>query len=116
MNAVAQPAAQAPKLTPSQTRAVAQFRAFMERQLNTNPAYGDRVDSFEVTTTDYGSVWVAATTDMAKLDECSVLRVIARQNWHVQIGKGGRITVFSSPKSFHQFHGRRAFGMVFRKP
>ena len=105
----------AAKLTPSQTRAIEQFRAFMQRQLNTNPEYGDTVDSFEVTTTDYGSVWVAATTDMTKLGEGNLLRFLDRQHWHVQVGKGGRIDVWSAPKSFDQFRGGRAFNMNFKK-
>lgn len=108
--------AAATKLTPSQTRAVAQFRAFVQRELDTNPERQDTIDSFAVEGTSYGAVWVTATTDMLGLPETNLLRVIARQHWLVQIGKGGRITVFSSPNAFHQFRGRRAFGMVFRKP
>lgn len=103
------------KLTASQQRAVAQFRAFMRRQLDPNPERGDIVDKFELTATDYGAVWVCATTDMVKLGEGNLLRALDRQHWFVQIGKGGAINVYSCPKSMRQFKGRRAFNMNFTK-
>lgn len=98
----------------SQQRAVDYFKGFMQRQLNTNPDYGDVVDKWEVTATDYGTLWILATTDMTKLGEGNLLRFLDRQHWFVSVGKRGGLVVKSAPKSFKQFNGKgKAFGMTF---
>jgi hypothetical protein len=103
------------KPLPSQLRAIAQFKAFMESQLDKNPERKDTLVKFETTPTDYGCFWVLAETDMLGLGENNLLRFLDRQHWYVQIGRGGSITVWSSPKHFHQFKGKRAYCMNFKK-
>lgn len=98
-------------MTKSQERAIAYFRGFMERQLNTNPAYGDTIDTWKVEPTSYGTFWITATTDMTKLGEGNLLRALDRQHWFVSVGRRGALEVKSAPKSFKQFNGKRAFSM-----
>lgn len=98
----------------SQQRAVDYFKSFMQRQLNPYPAYGDTVDRFEVKATDYGTLWITATTDMTKLGEGNLLRALNRQHWFVSVGKKGALVVKQAPKSFDQFVGKgKAFNMTF---
>ena len=103
------------KPLPSQLRAIARFKAFMETQLDKDPARRDTLVRFETTTTEYGTLWVTAETDMLGLPETNLLRFLDRQHWHVQIGKGGAIDVWCAPKPFRQFKGRRAYNMNFNK-
>jgi hypothetical protein len=102
-------------MTKKQLRAIEQFRAFMQTQLDTNESRGDAVSVFEITTTEMGAVWIHAETEMLKLPQSNLLRAVSHQHWHVNVGKGGRLEVWSAPKSFHQFKGGRAFGMSFIK-
>lgn len=102
-------------MTPAQTRAVAYFKGFMERQLNTNPDYGDTLIEFTVSPTDYGTFWITARTDMTKLGEGNLLRALDRQHWLVGVGRKGSLCVKMAPKCFKQFNAcrRKAFGMHF---
>lgn len=102
----------------SQQRAVEFFKAFMGRQLNTNPEYGDTLVEFKVEETSYGTAWITARTEMTKLDPGDLLRALGAQHWFVSVGKHGALTVKMCPKSFHQFNitrgaRRKAFGMIF---
>lgn len=104
-------------MNPSQKQAVAYFRSFLERELDQNPEYGDTIAKFEVEATDYGTLWITATTDMVKLGETNALRVLSRQYWLVSVGKRGALVVRMAPKCFDQFvgRGRKAFGMTFEQ-
>jgi hypothetical protein len=96
----------------SQQRALEAFQAFMRDQVSKNPEYKDTV-SVEVKTTDYGTTWVTARTDMVGLPEGNMLRFVASQYWLVKVGKRGGLEVRMAPRCYDQFIGRRAFGMLF---
>jgi hypothetical protein len=96
----------------SQTRAIESFRRYMQTQLDTDPARQDTL-AFDLQPTDYGIVWIKATTDMVGLPETNLLRYVARQHWFVKVGKRGALDVKCAPKSYEQFKGQRAFGMNF---
>ena len=52
--------------------------------------------SFDVSTTDYGTVWLSCETGM-KNDEGTAASIICRDNWHIQIKAGGGTHVHRSP-------------------
>src|SRR6188768_3802995 len=96
----------------SQARAIESFRRYVAQQLDTNPERQDTL-TFDLQPTDYGVVWVKATTDMVGLPETNLLRFVSRQHWFVKVGKRGALDVKSAPSSYKQFKGQRAFGMNF---
>lgn len=96
-----------------QQRAIEQFRAFMQTQLDKTPEYGDTLVEFSTEPTSYGTHWITAKTAMVKLGEGNLLRAVSAQHWFVSVGKRGALQVVIAPKSFKQFNGRRAFNMSF---
>jgi len=96
----------------SQTRALESFRRYVTQQLDTNPERQDTLE-IDVQPTDYGVVWIKATTDMKGLPETNLLRYVARQHWFVKVGKRGALDVKCAPDSYKQFKGQRAFGLNF---
>ena len=52
---------------------------------------------FDVTTTDYGTVWLSCESGMLN-DEGTAASILCRDSWHVQIKSGGGTKVHSRPK------------------
>ena len=52
--------------------------------------------SFDVSTTDYGPIWLSCETGM-KDDEGTAASIICRDSWHIQIKAGGGTRVHRSP-------------------
>lgn len=99
--------------TPSQQRAVANFRRFLEQGRNTNAAYGDTITVFEEVPAGRGEFWIRAETEMVGLPQGNYLRAVSHDYWFVLVGRKGALIVKQAPSSFRQFHGRRAFNMNF---
>jgi hypothetical protein len=94
-------------MTKSQEKAVAAFRAWMERNLDKNPAYGATITEFVVEPTNYGTYWIKAQTELLGLSEGNLLRALSHEYWLVAVGKNGGLTARIVPKPFEQFKGRR---------
>jgi len=97
-----------------QRDAIDYFRRYLEtsrRHLNTN--FPMAITKFEVTTD--GAIWISAKVEHTTLSENSVLRLLDREDWFINVGPRGQLNVWMCPKSCEQFAGRRAFGMKFRR-
>ena len=101
-------------MTPTQSKAVERFRAFLNREIARYvEKYGAEVRDFRVNENEY-FISVTARTEYMGLPAGNVLRALDCKFWHVFIGKRGGIQVITCPDEFKQFAGRRAFGMKFR--
>jgi hypothetical protein len=98
-----------------QKQAIDYLRRFLERERGTDQ-FRKNVTKFEVTPTDHGSIWVSAKLEYGdNVSENSVLRLLDREDWYVNVGPRGQLNVWMCPKSCEQFAGKRAFGMKFRR-
>ena len=94
--------------TPSQKKAVARIKNFLEEGLNSNPKYGDQITKFEITVNDYdGSLWLRAETEMMGLGENNLLRFLEHRYWNFLVKRGGKVEAHQYPESFEQFKGKK---------
>lgn len=98
-----------------QEAAVKRFRRYLEIHEMRSEKFPMAVTKFETTPTNHGTLWISAEVEHTSLGENSILRVLDHQYWNVAVGPRGQLTVWSCPKSLHQFAGGRAFGMKFRR-
>ena len=96
-----------------QTKAVETFRKFLlsDNNFGSNQEHPLELTEFSVKPTEYGTAWISAELEITSLPKTSLLRALDRQNWLVDVGKRGALTVHMGRKALEQFNGKQFLGM-----
>lgn len=100
----------------SQKQAVESFRRFVEQQhITGRPAeYGAKITEWEVSATEYGTLWIKAQVELTGLPEGNLLRAIDHEHYFVSVGRRGALTMRMGPRSLRQFEGKQFLGINIR--
>ena len=101
------------KMNKLQTKAVETFRKFLlsDDNFGGTQEHPLELTEFSVKPTEYGTAWISAELEITSLPKTNLLRALDRQNWFVDVGKRGALTVHMGRKALEQFNGKQFLGM-----
>ena len=94
----------------SQEKAIETFKRHLNED-NARISNNTVTTEFTVEPTEYGVLWIKARQEANEsVPANSLLRLLQRTTWMVQVGRRGALTIHMGPKSLAQFAGKSWLG------